>query len=63
MVAVAQKRFMYIYDNTGAEVHCLREHIEVNALEFLPYHFLLVSVVCMYVCMYLCMCVYVCVCM
>ena len=43
--AVAQKQYTYIYDSTGMEIHCLRKHVEVNKLEFLPYHFLLVSVV------------------
>jgi U3 small nucleolar RNA-associated protein 7 len=44
MIAVAQKKYTYIYDNTGTELHVLRDHIEVNALEYLPYHFLLASV-------------------
>ncbi|KAG0238570.1 Small subunit (SSU) processome component [Actinomortierella wolfii] len=44
MFAVAQKKYVYIYDKTGAEIHCLRNHIEVNKLDFLPYHFLLTSV-------------------
>ncbi|KAI9193757.1 WD40-repeat-containing domain protein [Polychytrium aggregatum] len=44
MFAVAQKKYTYIYDNTGLEIHCLRKHIDVNKLDFLPYHFLLVSV-------------------
>jgi U3 small nucleolar RNA-associated protein 7 len=46
LYAVAQKKYVYIYDRSGMEVHCLKEHIEVNRLEFLPYHHLLVSVVC-----------------
>ncbi|KAF9955859.1 Small subunit (SSU) processome component [Modicella reniformis] len=44
MFAVAQKKYVYIYDRTGMEIHCLRNHIEVNKLDFLPYHFLLTSI-------------------
>ena len=44
MFAVAQKKYTYIYDKTGMELHCLRSHIEANRLQFLPYHYLLVSV-------------------
>ena len=42
--AAAQKKYTYIYDNRGTEIHCLKDHTEVSALDFLPHHFLLVSV-------------------
>lgn len=42
--AAAQKKYVYIYDNRGLEIHRLKDHVEARALEFLPYHFLLASV-------------------
>lgn len=41
--AVAQKKYTFIYDKTGLELHRLKQHIECTLLDFLPYHFLLTT--------------------
>lgn len=41
--AVAQKKYTFIYDGSGTELHRLKKHVELTLLDFLPYHFLLVS--------------------
>ena len=43
--AVAQKKYVFIYDRDGVELHRLKSHLEPTQLEFLPYHWLLASIV------------------
>jgi U3 small nucleolar RNA-associated protein 7 len=45
MFAAAQHKNLYIYDGSGTELHCLRNHKpQVNRLGYLRYHWLLTSI-------------------
>lgn len=43
LFAVAQANWTYVYDEAGTEIHCLKRFHQSYALDFLPYHFLLVG--------------------
>lgn len=43
LFAVAQANWTYVYDENGTEIHCLKRFHQASALDFLPYHFLLVG--------------------
>ncbi|KAI8569300.1 hypothetical protein RHMOL_Rhmol02G0268100 [Rhododendron molle] len=42
--AAAQKKYTYIYNRDGTELHCLKVHGAVSKLQFLKNHFLLASI-------------------
>lgn len=48
MFAVSHGKHTYVYNKDGVEIHCLKPHDNADMLEFLPYHFLLVSYVPIY---------------
>ncbi|KAM5326657.1 WD repeat-containing protein 46 [Glossophaga mutica] len=43
LLAVAQNRWLHIYDNQGIELHCIRRCDRITRLDFLPFHFLLAA--------------------
>lgn len=44
LFAVAQQKYLHIYDSQGTELHCLREIQRPRFLQYLPYHYLLASI-------------------
>lgn len=48
MIALAQKKNVFIYDDAGAEIHRMSDHTDIFRLQFLPYHWLLGECVWMY---------------
>ena len=44
LFACAQRKYVYIYSSrSGEEVHCLRDHTAITHMDYLPFHYLLVS--------------------
>jgi len=44
LFAAAHRKYLYVYSSrSGEEVHCLRDHTAVKHMDYLPYHYLLVS--------------------
>jgi len=44
MLALAQKKNVFIYDDAGSEIHRMTDHTDIFRMQFLPYHWLLATV-------------------
>ena len=45
MCAVAHPKYVTLYDQNGTQIQLMKNHIDVNKLDFLPYHLLLTTIV------------------
>ena len=43
--AVAHPKYVTLYDKQGIQIQIMKDHIDVNKLDFLPYHLLLATIV------------------
>lgn len=43
LFCVSQKKHCFMYDSQGVEVHSMRNHNLVNVMDYLKYHYLLVT--------------------
>ena len=46
--AVAHPKYVTLYDKQGIQIQVMKDHIDVNKLDFLPYHLLLATIVCLF---------------
>lgn len=46
ITAVAHPKYVSLYDKQGIQIQVMKDHIDVNRLDYLPYHFLLCTIVC-----------------
>ena len=45
LLAVAQRRWLFVYDGSGLELNCLKAFKEVLRMQFLQHHLLLATAV------------------
>ena len=52
MLALAQKKNVFIYDDAGSEIHRMTDHTDIFRMQFLPYHWLLGEYLNLYACVW-----------